>query len=93
MIVNAVIKVFQTAFLEFTPEYRQDEGDQMKCFSTTLIEQLGKVKYIFSDKTGTLTRNEMVLKGCSIFTKLFDNTTSENDKKKFIKNICLYQVD
>ena len=85
MIVNAVIKVFQTAFLEFTPEYKEDEGDQIKCFSTTLIEQLGKVKYIFSDKTGTLTRNEMVFKGCSIFSKLYDNSTEESNQKKIEK--------
>jgi len=41
-------------------------GDYARCRNSNLNEDLGKIEYVFSDKTGTLTSNEMQLRQLSI---------------------------
>ena len=36
------------------------------CRNSDLIEELGQIDFVFSDKTGTLTQNKMLFKKCSI---------------------------
>ncbi len=40
--------------------------DWAKARNSNIIEDLGRVSYVFSDKTGTLTSNEMRLRGVSV---------------------------
>ena len=42
--------------------------------SSDLIEEMGQIEFIFSDKTGTLTCNEMEFKKCSIGGKIYSQT-------------------
>ena len=83
VLLSAISKVIQSLFLEFLEKpLREKENQKMKCFSTELLSDLGSVKYIFSDKTGTLTKNETQFKACSIFTYLFDENDNYDDKSK-----------
>ena len=43
------------------------------CQNSDLIEELGQVEFVFSDKTGTLTRNEMELKKVQVGTTVYGN--------------------
>ena len=42
-----------------------------RCRSSNLCQEIGQVSYIFADKTGTITRNEMVLKCVALADQVF----------------------
>ena len=71
--ILALIKIIQSLFIEFLEfPLREKKDEKMKCLSNELLGELGSIKYIFSDKTGTLTKNQTQFKACSIYTSLFD---------------------
>lgn len=44
----------------------EDGGVYANCRNSDLIEEMGQVEFVFSDKTGTLTQNKMEFKKISV---------------------------
>lgn len=62
-----IVKFTQVFFLNWDKEMFYDKlSRSFECRALNINEDLGQIKYVFSDKTGTLTENEMVFKCCSI---------------------------
>ena len=62
-----LVKYFQGWFISWDIDiYDKEKHIMTKVQTSTLNEELGQVKYIFSDKTGTLTKNYMNFKRVTI---------------------------
>ena len=62
-----IVKLFQVYFISNDLELYHAEMDQaILCRALNINEDLGQIKYVFSDKTGTLTENKMVFKKCTV---------------------------
>lgn len=79
-----IIKVFQGKFMEWDIDMYNPENDTAcESRSATILEELGQVSYIFSDKTGTLTNNKMAFKKYSIAGSNWEhNVLTEQDEKE-----------
>ena len=82
-----ILKLFQKYFVQYDNEiFDYALNSPGECRSTDLIEELGQVEFIFSDKTGTLTQNCMVLKKCYINSKIYGSVCDESEKSRFTIN-------
>ncbi|XP_031340747.1 probable phospholipid-transporting ATPase IA isoform X3 [Photinus pyralis] len=78
-----VVRFIQAIFINMDIEmYHAETNTPAMARTSNLNEELGQVKYIFSDKTGTLTRNIMEFKKCAI-----GNTIYNVDESLAIKHI------
>lgn len=57
--------------------YYEPSDTPAQCRRSNLVEDLGQIDYIFSDKTGTLTRNEMEFKQATVGGVAFAETLGE----------------
>ncbi|GAB6021543.1 hypothetical protein CHUAL_004143 [Chamberlinius hualienensis] len=62
-----LIKLGQVYFIHNDIDlYDSDSNKKIECRALNIPEELGQVQYIFSDKTGTLTENNMIFRRCTI---------------------------
>ena len=74
IITLELVKFLQKFGLEDDLEMYSEEQDQpMRVQNMSILEDLGRVDYIFADKTGTLTSNTMEFRGCIVGPKTYGN--------------------
>ena len=101
LVTMETIKFLQGLFISWDIEMFDIERDfGTKVQTSTINEELGQVKFIFTDKTGTLTKNYMQFKCMSINDKLYGDMEKSNiknntikDKYGYIKNVDFYDIN
>jgi P-type E1-E2 ATPase len=86
-----VVKLMQAHLIKCDKDMYYKELDKFtNVRSSELVEELGQVEFIFSDKTGTLTCNMMEFKKCSVNGNIYGETITDpvrslfpNRKKNF----------
>ncbi|KAI3506322.1 hypothetical protein L1887_28679 [Cichorium endivia] len=59
--------------------YDELSNSRFQCRALNINEDLGQIKYVFSDKTGTLTENKMEFKHASIFGVDYSGEKTDSD--------------
>ena len=82
------IKFFHGLFMSLDVDMiNKYDMEKVKVQSSTLNDELGKISYIFTDKTGTLTKNNMTFRAFTIGEKNFGNLNVINEENRNINYV------
>lgn len=83
MVTMEIVKFVQSVMIDNDLDiYYAKTNTPAVARSSSLIEELGQVEYVFSDKTGTLTCNEMEFRECSIAGLSYATTADPERRPK-----------
>lgn len=76
-----IIKFYQAYLISSDLDmYYEPTDTPMVARTSSLVDELGQIKYVFSDKTGTLTTNVMEFKACSIAGRCYTQVIPEDGR-------------
>uniref|UniRef100_A0A674D8W0 Phospholipid-transporting ATPase n=1 Tax=Salmo trutta TaxID=8032 RepID=A0A674D8W0_SALTR len=83
-----VIRLGNSFYIDWDRKmYHAHSDTPAKARTTTLNEELGQIKYVFSDKTGTLTQNIMTFNKCSINGKSYGEVQMQVEVTKLLGTV------
>lgn len=75
-----IVKICQAIFITWDMDMYYPATDRpFQCKALNITEDLGQIEHVFTDKTGTLTENEMIFRCCNIAGKNYPHGLEEGN--------------